>query len=174
MNSPNRCFLLLGAMLFALSAAAVAPVADCKQCGISLDIPQDGLWQGLQKGGLTTFAMQRGSELFATIEVMKLENEARYSLDQLAKNYQEVCNPDIVIDGPFVSRTINGIPVRWGRGRGQAEDGGRFLVHLVFFAVGEAACRLTAITREQSLALYKNMLPGMIESLRRLPVLLDD
>jgi len=169
MNSLFHCLLVLWTMLFGLSTAAMAPVADCKPCGISLDIPQDGLWQGLQKGGLTTFAMQRGNELFATIEVLKFYNEANYSLDQLAAHYQEICNPDIVIDGPFVSRQFNGIPVRWGRGHGRSQDDSEFLVHLVFFVAGQDACQLTAVVRKQSKNLHEYLLPEIIQSMRRLP-----
>jgi len=160
---------MLWALLCTLPIAAVTPIADCKPCGIALDIPQDGLWQGLQEGNLTTFALQRGNELFATIEVRKFYNEARYSLEQLAKHYTEVCNPDIVIEGPFVARTLNGIPVRWGRGRGTAADGGKFLVHLLFFFNREEACQLNTIVREQSRSLHENLMPVIIESLRRLP-----
>ena len=161
-------------LLTGLSEAAVAPVADCKPCGIALDIPRDELWQGLQREDKTTFVMQRGNELFATIEILKFYNEARYSLDQLAKNYREICGPDIVIEGAFVSRKINGIPVRWGRGRGISADGGKFLVQLLFFFNGEDACQLITIVREQSKSLHENLMPEIINSIRPLPALMDD
>jgi|GEM_PF-4623284 len=174
MNLLFRFLLLFWIALSGFPAAVVAPIADCKPCGISLDIPQDGLWQGLQKGNLTTFAMQRDNELFATIEIMKFYNEARYALDQLAEHYLEIFNMDFVIDEPFVSRKINGIPVRWGRGRGQSEDGSKFLIHLVFFMNDEDACWLTAFSRERSEDLHKYLLPAIIESMRRLPVKLAE
>ena len=174
MNPLCSCLSVFWIMLSGFAAAAVAPIADCKPCGISLDIPLDGLWQGLQKGNLTTFAMQRDNELFATIEIMKFDNEARYSLDQLAEHYLEIFNIDFVIDEPFVSRRINGIPVRWGRGRGKSEDGGKFLIHLVFFMNDEDACWLTTFSRERSLDLHKYLLSSIIESMRRLPVKLTE
>lgn len=118
--------------------------------------------------------MRRGNVLFATIEVLKLYNEERYSLDQLAKNYREICGPDIVIEGVFVSRKINGIPVRWGRGRGVSADGGKFLLQLLFFFNGEDACKLTTIVREQSKSLHESLMPEIIKSIRRLPALMDD
>lgn len=174
MHPFQRFWFWLGIAALGLSAAAVAPIADCKPCGISLDIPHDGLWQGLQKGNLTTFAMQRGSELFATIEVMKFYNEARYTLDQLAAHYLEVFNMDFAIDGPFVSRQFSGIPVRWGRGHGRSEDGSEFLLHLVFFTAGTDACYLLAVVPKQAKKLHEYLMPEIIQSMRRLPVTLGN
>jgi len=157
-------------VLVALLAAASLPAAECPSCRVSLDIPPNELWQGVRKGDQTIFAMKRGDELFATIEMLKFYNEGRYSLDRMASQYKEFCNADVVIDNRFAKRTINGIPVRWGRGRGRAEDGSEFLVHLVFFAVDESyACKLTAVVRRQSRDLFEYLLPEIINSLQRLP-----
>jgi hypothetical protein len=167
----HRFCFWLGIAALGLSAATSAPIADCKPCGIALAIPHDGLWQGLQKGDLTTFAMQRGNELFATIEVMKFNNEARYDLNQLAAHYQEYFNMDFAVDGPFASRQINGIPARWGRGHGRSEDGSEFLIHLVFFTAGEESCYLLTVVPKQAKKLHEYLMPEIIQSMRRLPPL---
>jgi hypothetical protein len=170
MKGTFRCLLIAWSALFAIAATGSLPAAECQSCRVSLDIPPNELWQGVRKGDLTIFAMKRGDELFATIEVLKVYNEGRYSLDRIAGHYSEFCNADIVIDGRFAKRTINGIPVRWGRGHGRAEDGSEFLVHLVFFIVDESnACMLTAVVRRQSRSLYEYLLPEIIGSLGRLP-----
>ena len=168
------CLLIGWSAWFAMpatgAAPAAAPAGECLSCRVSLDIPPNELWQGVRKGDLTIFAMKRGDELFATIEVQKFYNEARYSLDKMAGHYDEFCGADIVIDGRFAKRTIRGIPVRWGRGHGKSEDGSEFLVHLLFFNIDASyACKLTAVVRRQSRSLYEYLLPEIINSLRRLP-----
>ena len=168
------CLLIAGTTGFAHSATAVAPIADCKPCGISLAIPRDGLWQGLQKGNLTTFAMQRGNELFATIEVVKFYNEARFNLDQLAAHYLEYFNMDFAMDGPFASRQFNGIPARWGRGHGRSADGSEFRVHLVFFTAGEEACYLLTVVPKQAKKLHEYLMPEIIQSMQRLPEVAEE
>jgi hypothetical protein len=170
MKGATRFFSVIWSAWWLLLVAGELPAAECASCRVSLDIPANELWQGVRRGDLTIFAMKRGEELFATIEVEKFYNEGRYSLDRMAARYGEFCTPEIVIDGRFAKRTVHGIPVRWGRGHGKSEDGGEFLVHLLFFDIDPSyACKLTAIVRRKSGDLYEYLLPEIINSLRRLP-----
>jgi hypothetical protein len=165
----KRALIVLGVGLCCGLVAVVPPAAECESCGVSLAIPMNELWQGLRKPGWTLFSMQRGNELFATIEVVKIYNEARYSLEQVAAHYKEYIAQDVTIAGRFAVRTLNGIPVRWGRGRGKAEDGSQFLVHLVFFGLDDShVCQLLAVVRQNSPDLHHYLIPEIIESLRRL------